>query len=324
MDARRQFKRERYGTLLGPMHGSRLWLIVPLVALFELGGQLWTSARAPAPADWAAVAAPVRKLAAPGAALVVAPRWAEPLARHVLGDDLWPVADLGRMDQRSVPRVVEISLFGATDPATAPWPVEHQLNEGAFRLTSRKNPHYEPALFSLVDAVARAETRVFRRIDGVRSACSWKQNLAPRTGGLHGQVAFPSARYVCGSGFDEFVGVTLVDDEQFEPRRCVWIHAPRAGAQWVAREDVALGHGIEGYAGSSYFLMRDEIDAPVALEVFVDGRSVGKIEYRDPEGWSRFAFAKPASSGERGRVEFKLSVPGGARGRSLCVAAETR
>src|SRR5688572_16699730 len=101
------------------MPGSRLWFIVPLVALAELGGQLWISARAVRPADWAAIAAPVRKLAAPGAALVVAPRWAEPLARHVLGDELWPLASLARMDERSVPRVIEVSLFDATDPSTA-------------------------------------------------------------------------------------------------------------------------------------------------------------------------------------------------------------
>ncbi|HEY6728376.1 MAG TPA: hypothetical protein VI197_30405 [Polyangiaceae bacterium] len=297
---------------------------MPLVALFELGAHLWISGRASSPAEWAAVAAPIHKLAAPGSVLVVAPGWAEPLARHVLGDDFWPVADLARMDERGVPRVVEISLFGATDPATARWPAERQLHEGAFRLTSRKNPHYEPALFRLVDAVARAEPSVFRLRGGARSACSWEQNLAPRTGGLHGQVAFPSARYVCGSGLEEFVGVTLIDDEQFEPRRCVWIHAPRAGAQWLTLEDVALGHRIEGYAGSSYFLMRDETHAPVSLEVFVDGRSAGRIEYRDPRGWARFAFTKPASAGQRGRLEFKLSVPEGAKGRSLCVAAETR
>lgn len=305
------------------MPGSRLWFIVPLVALVELGGQLWISARVAKPAQWAAVVAPVRELAAPGAALVVAPRWAEPIARHVLGDESWLTAGLTRMDERGVPRVVEVSLLGATHPATAQWPTEQQRSVGTFRITSRKNPHYAPALFSLVEAVTRAEPRVYRRTHGSRFACLWNQQLAARTGGLHGHVAFPSQRYVCGRGLDEFVGITLIDDEQFEPRRCVWIHAPAAGEQWISQEDVALGGNVEGYLGSSYFLMRDEANAPISLEVFVDARSLGKIEYRDPEGWRRFAFAMPSAK-THGRLEFKVSVPPGASGRALCVAAETR
>ena len=306
------------------MRGSRLWFVVPLVALLELGGHLWISARSPKPAEWASLAAPVRKLAAPGAVLVVAPRWAEPLARHVLGDEFWKVADLGRMDDRGVPQVVEISLFGATDPGTGWWPTERQLSEGAFRVTSRRNPHYEPASFSLVDAVARAEPDVFRRIEGARYPCSWKQNLTPSTGGLHGPVAFPGTRYVCGKGADEFVGVTVIDDEEFEPRRCVWIHAPRGGEQWLSLEDVALGPKVEGYAGSSYFLTRDQSAAPMLVEVFVDGKLTGKMEFREPEGWSQFSFQTLQSAGKRGRLEFKISVSGRAKGRALCLAAETR
>lgn len=306
------------------MRGSRLWFVVPLAALLELGGQLWISARAPEPADWAAIIAPVKQLAGPGTALVVAPRWAEPLARHVLGDELWPTTDLGHMDERGVPEVLEISLPGATDPAAADWPIERQLSQGAFRFTLRKNPDFEPALFSLVDAVTRAEARVFRRVDGRSAVCPSRQNLAARTGGLHGHVAFPSTRYLCGRGLDEFVGVTLIDDQQFDPRRCVWIHAPPGGEQWLSLDDVPLGRRLEGYAGSSYFLMREAIEAPLRLEVFMDGALVGKIEYRDSAGWSRFAFSGPKSAGQRGRLEFKVSLPTSSKGRALCLAAETR
>jgi len=305
------------------MRGSRLWFVIPVVALLELGAHLWISTRAPDPTEWAAVAAPVSRLAGPGAAVVVAPRWAEPLARHVLGDELWPIADLARADDRGVRRVVEISLFGATDPATAAWPVERELSEGAFRFTSRTNPRYEPALFSLVEAVTRAEPNVFRRVEGTRYPCTWKQNLAPSTGGLHGHLAFPRERYVCGKRLDEFVGVTLIDDERFEPRQCVWVHVPSAGEQWLSLEDVPFGRKLELYAGSSYFLMRDGTSAPVAIGVLVDGRPAGKVVYRDPDGWSRFAFEIPKSAGPRGRLELEFSSQQ-AGGRSLCVAAETR
>lgn len=305
------------------MRGSRLWFVVPVVALWELAAHLWISVRAPDPSEWAAIAGPVRRLEAPGAALVVAPSWAEPLARHVLGDELWPVADRARADDRGVRQVVEISLLGASDPSTATWPVERQLSQGAFRFTSRKNPHYEPELFSLVDAVSRGEASVFRRVGGARYPCVWKQHLTPSTGGLHGHVAFPRERYLCGKGQGAFVGVTLIDDERFEPRQCVWVEAPRDGEQWLTLDDVPFARKLEVYAGSSYFLMRDGTSAPVTIEVLVDGSQAGTVEYRDPAGWSRFAFETPGIAGRRGRLAFKFSSQQ-AGGRPLCVAAETR
>lgn len=305
------------------MRRSWLWYLVPMVALLELGGQLLISARAVSPVEWAAIRSPVRKLARPGDVLVVAPRWAEPLARHVLGDEWWPLADLTRADEHGVARVVEISLLGATDPSTESWPSERELNQGPFRFTVRTNPHYAPALFSLVESVLRAEPAVFRRHEGTRHDCSWKQNLAPSTGGLHGHVAFPSARYVCGRGEQEFVGVTLIDDAEFQPRRCVWVHAPSEGEQWLSLDDVALGQRLEGHVGSSYFLMRDGTRAPIELEVFIDGSLAGKVTYKDDEGWSHFAFPTPKSRGHRGRLEFKISTQE-AGGRAFCLAAETR
>lgn len=305
------------------MRGSTLWFIVPVVALSELVAHLWISVRAPNPSEWAAIAGPVRRLATPGSALVVAPRWAEPLARHVLGDELWPIADLARPNDSGVRQVVEISLFGATDPATATWPVERQLSQGPFHFTSRKNPHYEPAQFSLVDAVRRAEANVFRRVDGARYPCTWRQNLAPSTGGLHGHVAFPRERYMCGRGQDEFVGVTLIDDDRYEPRQCVWVQAPREGEQWLSIDDAPFGRKLDLYAGSSYFLMRDGTSAPVTIEAFVDGSPAGKAVYHDPDGWSHFAFGTPKSAGQRGRLELKISSQQ-AGGRSVCLAAETR
>src|SRR5688500_18834362 len=112
------------------MRRSWLWYLVPMVALLELGGQFLISARAASPEEWAAIGAPVRQLVRPGDVLVVAPGWAEPLARHVLGDEFWPLADLTRADQSGVSRVVEISLFGASDPSTEAWPLERQLSQG--------------------------------------------------------------------------------------------------------------------------------------------------------------------------------------------------
>jgi hypothetical protein len=219
--------------------------------------------------------------------------------------------------------VLEISLFGATDPSTATWPSERELRQGPFRFTVRTNPHYAPARFSLVESVVRAEPHVFRLHEGTRYDCSWKQNLAPSTGGLHGHVAFPSARYVCGRGEPEFVGVTLIDDAEFQPRRCVWVQVPSAGEQWLSLDDVAFGRRLEGHAGSSYFLMRDGTHAPIELEVFIDGSLAGKMTYRDEQGWSPFTFSTLESAGKRGRLAFKLSTRE-AGGRPFCLAAETR
>src|SRR5690606_31362216 len=73
-----------------------LWLLVPTLAIVELGAHLVFANRAPEPDAWHRIRAPIARLRQPEDALVVAPRWAEPLARHALGDRLWPIADAAR------------------------------------------------------------------------------------------------------------------------------------------------------------------------------------------------------------------------------------
>ena len=59
-------------------------LAIPLVGLAELGAQIWATHRAPSFDAWAAVEAPVRALKQPGDLVIIAPDWADPLARRAL------------------------------------------------------------------------------------------------------------------------------------------------------------------------------------------------------------------------------------------------
>src|SRR5262245_24921898 len=93
-----------------------MWLGVPAVALLELAAHLFFALRAPDVEAWSALAKPVRSLQAPGDVLVIAPEWAEPLARRALGDASWPLSELARMDDSGAARALEVSILGASDP----------------------------------------------------------------------------------------------------------------------------------------------------------------------------------------------------------------
>jgi hypothetical protein len=303
------------------MHRRWMWLGVPVVALLELGAHLFCSRRAPGVEDWNVIMEPVRALKRPGDVLFVAPEWAEPLARHALGDGSWPLSELARMDDGGAARAIEVSMLGASDSRLVGWRVTHEEAHGPFRLRVHVNPQYARSLFSVVEATGRGEPEVFRRFEGTRSDCRWNVRAKPSTGGLHGDVAFPRQRYLCGKREVEFVGVTVIDDQDYRPRQCVWAHPPEAGDLWLRFGEVPLGSELVGYAGFSYFQARAS-DAPVLLEAFIDGAKLGEHSARGRAGWSRFVFPV-RGRGAHGRLEFRITSST-FRDVPFCFAAETR
>ncbi len=300
-----------------------VWLVVPCVALLELGGALADGQWAPEPARWQDVVPVVRALKHDGDALVVAPHWAEPLARQVLGDRLWPIEDVARSSLRGAPRVVELSILGQSDAETRGWPIILRRQEGEFRFSIKKNPHYRPAHFEILEALVRGEGQVATGPRTQRQRCDFQRDVGVSTGGLHGHVAFPAERFVCGQREASFVGVTIIDDENYRPRRCVWAPPPSLGSLSLRFDDVPLGTVVDGSGGFSYFLTRGERDSGVRLEVFVDGRSIGTRRYRGPEGWQPFSFATARRAEARGRLELEVSALG-ANPAYFCFVAATR
>jgi hypothetical protein len=290
------------------------------LGLIELLGHFWAIERAPTLADWQALRQPLARFKAQGELVVIAPEWADPLARAAFGDELLPVDMLARADARGYQRAVEVSALGARSSELEGFDEVERTRAGPFTLRRLSNPDYQPVLYRFVDHVEPGALAVTEGDDG--AACAWQQRAVGLTGGLHGNVAFPAQRFACRGGNAHFVGATIVDDQDYRPRRCIWAHAAQDGSLRLTFAGVTLGKTIRGYGGLSYFLARDGVGAPVELTVRAAGREIGSVLHRDESGFQAFELSTAPLSGTTTDVQFEIksAVPDQ---RGFCFYAET-
>lgn len=272
----------------GVLQARFLWLLVPAAGLLELGGQAWVSERAPEIEEWHAVAPDVTALKRAGEPLVVAPEWAEPIARHVLGDAAFPVTELGRSDVGGYRGALELSLFGARSEETRDFRVVKERRSGPFTLRVLSNPKPRSSSWRVLEHVRPEELEVAILRDGTERPCTYTTTARVVTGGLHGEVAFPRERFVCGGRDAAFVGITIIDDQRYRPRRCLWAQAPPQGSLRLRFSGVPRGKALSGFAGLSYFLFRDGGRQPIRLSAKLGDQSFGSYLHRDEWGWHGF------------------------------------
>jgi hypothetical protein len=282
--------------LLDTLQARFLWLLVPAFGLFELGAQAWVSGRAPDIEAWRAAASDVMALKRPGEPLVVAPEWAEPIARHAFGDAAFPVAELARSDLAGHRRVLELSLLGERSQEPAGFRVVAQRRSGPFTLRVLENPAPRNASFKLLEHVRPEELEVAVVTGGTERPCPYTATARVATGGLHGEVAFPRERFVCGGGESMFVGITIIDDQRYRPRRCLWAKPPQQGSLRLRFSGVPRGRTLQGFAGLSYFLFRDGGRKPVRLSATLGESSFGSHEHRDEWGFRGFRLSGGANA----------------------------
>jgi hypothetical protein len=298
------------------------WLAVPVAGLLELGAHLWFSSRAPELEEWRAVAPSVLRLKRTGEPIVVAPEWAEPIARHVLGDAAFPLEELARPDAAGYGRMLEISALGARAEETRGFRVMSEERSGPFVLRVLENPAPVRARHRFLDHAVPGALEV-SLVDGDHSApCVYDEHARVLAGGLHGHVTFPRERFVCPGGAPAFVGVTVIDDQQYRPRRCLWAQPPEAGFLRLRFLNVPLGRSLRGYAGLSYFLFRDGHGQPISLRARADGELLGTHEHRDERGWHAFSFEIGARAGQLSTVELEIESQN-APSRDLCFFLES-
>jgi hypothetical protein len=99
-----------------------LWLL-PALGVAELCAQLYFSQRFPRAEAWQALEPELARTKQASDLIVIAPRWAEPVARQAFGDTLMPLRDVARPDEAGYPRAIEIGARGETAPELAAWPV---------------------------------------------------------------------------------------------------------------------------------------------------------------------------------------------------------
>lgn len=297
-----------------------LFLLVPLAGLAELGGQFYVSHRAPRPEEWREVRATLAGLRKSDELVVVAPLWAEPLARHAFGDELMPLAHVARPDESGFARAIEVSVLGQHAPELAGWRVVAEERHGRFSFRTLSNPAPEAVSFDFVDHVKPEQLEVFEG----RTPCRFNPRATVSNGSLGGNPTFPAERFQCGGGEWFFAGVTVIDDDhEYRPRRCIWAHPPPGGPLVLRFRDVPLGGKIRGFGGLPWLLFRDSVGAPpVEIEVRVDGASIGTHLHRDEQGWAPFAFAT-GRAGTRASVEFEIRSAS-IKDRHFCFQADTR
>lgn len=292
--------------------------LVPLLGLGELGLHQYFATRAPDFQDYAALAPELLKLKPSGAPVVVAPAWAEPLVRQA-APAAFPAVELTRADDRAHAHFVEVSLLGlgAQAPELAGFAVERTERIGKFQISLRQNPRPEPTRFDFVAAVDAGQVEIFNDFEGQRTPCAVRQHGRAQTGGLHGHVAYPRARDECRGGL---VAVSVIEDRDYRPRRCVLTQLPDHGAIVLRFDAVPASARFVGFVGFSYFLERDVEADEVELSVTEAGQALGERRAAGARGWSRFDLAR---SGTPGVVEVTVRRLVRSSG-DFCFALEAR
>lgn len=296
-------------------------MLLPAAGLAELGGHVYFSSRPPKLDEWRSARSAVAALRGHGELVVVAPAWAEPNARSAFGDALMPVEDVARPDESSRARAVEVSILGASAPELGRWKLVSEQRVGKFRLRVLDNPAPASVIYDFVDHVREAHVTDLRGAS--EAPCSWTIAARRSAGGLHGDPAFPAMRHECGGAESHFVGVTVVEDEKWRGRRCIWA-MPTGGATLSVRyAGVPVGKVVRGYATLPWWLERELHGTPVEMTVLVGGREIGRYVHRDGDGWKGFDFATGALAGTRADVEFRIDSRR-SHDRQFCFQADTR
>src|SRR6185312_11155566 len=102
-----------------------------------------------------------------------------------------------------------------------------------------ENPAPRKVIYDFVDHARPGDADV--RNTDPEAACPWNANAQIVAGGLGGHPTFPKERFECPIGVFFNVGVTVIADEEFRPRRCLWSHPPLRGEIVTRFHDVPLG-----------------------------------------------------------------------------------
>lgn len=295
---------------------------LPALGLGELAAHVYFGKRAPDFDAYRALAAPLAAMKQPGDLVVVAPAWADPVARRALGDALLPLRDAARPDETRYAAAIEISALGQRAEELAGFREEARQEHGPFVLRRLVNPRPARVVYDFVEHVAPPWADV--RVTDPPAVCRWNPRARVAAGGLGGHPTFPAARFECSGGLFFNVGVTVIADEEFRPRRCIWSHPPRVGEVVTRFRGVPLGAVIRGHAGMYWIIERERKGAPVTLAVRVNGETVGEATHVDGDGWAPFEFPLGAHAGAVGaEVEFAVRTSDYTH-RHYCFEADTR
>jgi len=312
----------RIRTLTG--HAKYLWLGIPLLGLFEFGANVFFSKRFPQVDEWRALASEVRALKRDHDLIVIAPDWAEPLARNALTDTLMPIVDVARPDEAGYPRAIEVAALGNTNPLLASWPVIAERSVGKFTLRTRTNPGFNPAHFVLNDHATPRELSVSQRdADGAITPCRFGTRPPSSSSGLLSRPALPRQRFACGPNEGNFVGPTIIEDQHDRARRCLWANPAPGETLTLNFSQVPIDDQLYGYIGFPYFRFRDHGWPAVTVSFAIDGMPIGSHAHLPESGWQPFQLSTTQFRGSTHEVRIEI-FGADSRELELCFYAAIR
>ena len=299
-------------------------LAVPLLGLAELGAHFYFSRRPPAEKDWEEVRPLVASWYKPGEVVVVAPYWAEPMARWKFGDALMPPRDVARPDATRYASAIEVSALGARSPELTAWKVTREEKHGRFTVRALANPSPPTITYDFGDHVAPDALEVRTQKGGAPTACPYTTTAAIEGGGLGGPPIYPATRFACpGEPSNVFVGTTFIEDQENRPRRCIWARPPAGASEIVARfRNVPLGNVIHCHAGMGWIPERDLAVPPFTVRVVVGTIEIGTFVHHPGDFWKAFDLPLGSASNGAADVEFYVSAP--PSGADVCFEADSR
>jgi hypothetical protein len=237
-----------------------------------------------------------------------------------------PLAHVARADDSTFETALEISILGEKSEL-AHWRTLETREIGKFKLRVLENPAPEQVLFDFVSAVeqGKAEVAAVRGKGGAEEVrpCRWNEKARVENGALHGHPTFPKRRFECQDGSWHFVGSTVIEDQRYRGRRCIWAQPGQGKRTRIVFEGVTLGNRIVGHGALPYFLERESDGTPVELTVSIGGEPLGKFRHEDGEGWKRFEFSTEKYAGQTHTVEFATSSKR-SHLREFCFQADVR
>lgn len=293
-------------------------------ALLELGLHFYFAGRAPRLAEWETIRPVVAELrTTPETLIVVAPGWAEPNARNLLGDAYMPLSHLARPDESGFEHALEISILGQAAPEVRGWRLDVERRAGDFTLRRWTNPGFVPVRYDFLAHLEPSEVAVEVRRGSKTESCRHVTTAKVTNGDLQGHPTFPRRRFACPGPEHFFVGRTVIEDQNYHPRACLWAHPPNRGTLVIRFGAVPIGARIKGYGGLPYIFEREIHGSPIELSVQVGDMKIGDWQHRDGEGWKGFDFATGPLAGQVLPVEFQIRSKKAWR-REFCFQADVR
>jgi hypothetical protein len=299
------------------------FVLVPLIAVWELAAHARIVRGAPTEAHWRAAHDWIARTRTPADLVASAPLWTDPLARWHLGD-LIPVRDAARADASTYPRAYVATVRNGEHPDFRGWSEERAQSFGPITVRVLRNPSPARPLYDFYERLHEAQ--VFRVEASGPRPCPFAQGLPVTGGGLHqGPLAGPE-RFQCGEGWNN-VSRIILEDMSHRGRRCIWSHPVVDVPMRTVFPAVPMGDAIVGYHAIAYQAERGgdhgEIGVDITLTVRVGDREVGRDVHHDGEGWKRFRFDTRAFRGTTQQVVFEATMPA-ARAAHYCFTGDAR